>query len=227
MNASQHGRFVPALGHDWLTSLYDPVLRLTTRERTFKLRLLASARLDDAQSMLDLGCGTGTFAVMAKRAHPRVDVVGLDIDPQILGIARAKAATEAVDVHFLEGSAERLPFSDGTFDRVTSSLFFHHLSMAMKARTASEALRVLSPGGELHVADWGVPANLVMRALFVPVQLLDGFENTNDNVRGELLPVFDVAGFESVEKLGQLSTVFGTLAWYSARKPTGLARRRA
>ena len=219
MSAPTSHRYVPALGHGWLTAAYDPVVRVTTRERAFKRRLLASARLDDARSMLDLGCGTGTFAIMAKRAHPMVEVVGLDVDPRVLGSARAKATAAAVDMTFVEGSAERLPFSDGMFDRVVSSLFFHHLDIEMKAGAAAEALRVLSPGGELHVADWGVPENLLMRVLFLPVQLLDGFANTNDNVRGELLRVFEGAGFERLEKRGELSTVLGTIAWYCARRP--------
>lgn len=64
-----------------------------------------------------------------------------------------------------------------------------------------------------------------MRALFIPVQLLDGFANTNDNIRGELLRVFAAAGFEPVHKQSELSTVLGTLAIYSACKPQHEAPR--
>lgn len=218
MSTSARRRNVPALGYDWLTAAYDPVVRVTTRERAFKRRLLEAAGLDRARSALDVGCGTGTFAIRVKRAYPVIDVVGLDTDPRILQMARTKAAQQRVDVPFLEGSAEQLPFSAGTFDRVMSSLVFHHLSTEMKVRAAQEMLRVLSPAGELHVADWGVPSNALMRALFLPVQMLDGFENTNGNVHGELPRAFEAAGFECVEKRGELSTIFGTLAWYSARK---------
>lgn len=219
MSGSPQRAYVPALGHDWLTAAYDPVVRFTTRERAFKRRLLEASGLDEASSLLDVGCGTGTFAIMAKAEHPEVEVTGIDADPRILRTARAKTATNGAEVQFVEGSADRLPFADGTFERVASSLFFHHLSIDMKRRVAAEVMRVLTPGGELHVADWGVPANPVMRALFIPVQLLDGFANTNDNVRGELLLVFAAAGFEPVHKQSELSTVLGTLALYCARKP--------
>lgn len=211
--------FVPALGRDWLTKMYDPVVRLTTREHLFKRRLLDTADLRAARSLLDVGCGTGTLAIAAARAHPELNVTGVDADPRILRIARAKAASAQVDVTFAQASADRLPISDAAFDRVLSSLFFHHLGIAMKRRAAAEMLRVLTPDGELHVADWSVPTNVLMRALFVPVQILDGFENTNDNIRGALLAVFKDAGFEQPAKRGQLSTMFGTLAWYRAHKP--------
>jgi SAM-dependent methyltransferase len=219
MGTEINNRYVPALGHAWLTAAYDPVVRVTTRERAFKRRLLASAHLDDAHSLLDIGCGTGTFAIQAKRAHPEVEVVGLDADPRILETARAKAATEGIDVSFVEGVADRLPFPDRSFDRVTASLFFHHLATDMKLAVATEILRVLLGGGQLHVADWGIPANTLMRVLFVPVQLLDGFANTNDNLRGELPLALQKVGFEDVEATGELSTMLGTLAFYSSRRP--------
>lgn len=69
----EESRYVPALGYPWLTALYDPVVALTTRERTFKERLVAQARLAPGMDMLDLGCGTGTLAIRARpRAVPSV-----------------------------------------------------------------------------------------------------------------------------------------------------------
>jgi SAM-dependent methyltransferase len=102
-----------------------------------------------------------------------------------------------------------------------SSLFFHHLCWRDKERTARELYRVLRPGGELHVADWGYPTGPVMRAAFVTVQLLDGFANTQDNVQGKLIPLFQGAGFGNVAEARTFSTLVGTLALYRAVKPTG------
>lgn len=215
--------FVPALGREWLTSLYDPLLRLTTREHTFKERLLRQADIRDEAEVLDLGCGTGTLAVWAKRMAPEAAITGIDADPTVLARARRKAATAGLDIPFHRGLSYDLPYETGSFDRVLSSLFFHHLTDDGKERTVAEITRVLKPGGEFHVADWGVPSDLLMRALFLSVQLLDGFENTRGNLEGLLPRLFEGAGLERVSKRGEIRTIYGTLALYSARKPRGPA----
>src|SRR5262245_2499174 len=73
--------FVPALGFDWLTPLYDPLIRLALREEAVKQRLVDQARIAPGMQVLDLGCGTGTLALLIKRSHPTARVVGLDVDP--------------------------------------------------------------------------------------------------------------------------------------------------
>lgn len=88
-----------------------------------------------------------------------------------------------------------------------------------KERTARELFRVLKPGGELHVADWGRPTNALMRGLFFSIQLLDGFGNTRDNVAGKLIALFEQAGFVQVAQRRTFGTIYGTLALYSAVKP--------
>jgi len=90
-------------------------------------------------------------------------------------------------------------------------LFFHHLTPENKRRTLEETFRVLWPTGELHVADWGKAQNTLMRAAFLLVQMLDGFETTSGNVRGELLETFRNAGFEEVRQTCRYVTVLGTL----------------
>lgn len=207
-------RFVPALGYHWLTGAYDPIVRVTTRERTFKRQLLAQAHLGEARSLLDVGCGTGTFALMAKRAYPDLTVVGLDADPRVLAIARNKATQAGLDVSFLRGSATSLPLLDGATDRVVSSLFFHHLDRDAKLGVVQEIARVLAPDGGVHVADWGPPANLLMRLAFLPIQILDGFPNTADSLDGLLAAAFADAGLVDVHQTGSLPTVFGTMAFY-------------
>jgi ubiquinone/menaquinone biosynthesis C-methylase UbiE len=211
-----NGRFVPALGRDWLTSLYDPVVRLTTREGTFKRRLLEQAGLKGPIDVLDLGCGTGSLVILAKQASPETNLTGLDGDPQMLSRAREKADKASVAVRFDQGLSYELPYPDASFDRVLSSLFFHHLERGDKERTVEQVRRVLRPGGELHVVDWGSPAGPLSRALFLSIQLLDGFETTRDNVEGLLPWLFERGGFEDVSLRGQMQTVYGTLAFHSA-----------
>jgi ubiquinone/menaquinone biosynthesis C-methylase UbiE len=91
--SSSRDTYVPALAFDRLTPLFDSVVRVTTREQTFKRRLLDQAAIAPGERVLDLGCGTGTLALMAKRRQPDAELVGLDGDPAILERARAKART--------------------------------------------------------------------------------------------------------------------------------------
>ena len=81
----------------------------------------------------------------------------------------------------------------------------------MKKRVLSESFRVLADGGELHISDWGKPQNILMRILFYPVQLLDGFSNTRENVQGMLPELIMDAGAGEVVETARFSTLFGTL----------------
>jgi len=213
------GRYIPALRLRALTRFYDPAIRFTTREGAFKRRLLEQARVRPGDRVLDLGCGTGTLSLLIKQSVPAAEVAGLDADPEILMRARAKAARDGAEIRFDEGLSNDLPYEDGAYDSVVSTLFFHHLTLHVKQQTAAEIARVLRPGGKLHVADWGRPSDAVMRALSVSIRLFDGFEPTRDNVSGALPAIFEAAGLADAAQTGQLRTVFGSMAFYRAQRP--------
>lgn len=221
MPRDAQSKYIPALRFRWLTPLYDAVVRLTTRERAFKSALIQNLNLADGTRVLDIGCGTGTLTLWIKRRQPGAAAFGLDGDRQALSIAIAKARAQSLDVRFTTGLSFSLPYSDGSFDCVVSSLFFHHLASNDKLRTAREILRVLKPGGELHVADWGRPSNAVLRAAFWLVQVLDGFANTQDNVEGKLPRLFADAGFDVISITREFDTSLGTIALLRASKPGG------
>lgn len=210
--------YIPALAYRSLTGLYDPLVRITTRERRFKAALLQQARLRAGQQVLDLACGTATLTIAAKRMQPRADITGVDGDPDILARARVKAAKAEAELKFDESLSQHLPYADSSFDVVLSSLFFHHLDRENKLATLSEVWRVLKPGAELHIADWGKAANPLMRVLFLIVQMLDGFATTTDNVAGRLPEFLRASGFKEVEETQRFSTVLGTLALYRAKR---------
>jgi ubiquinone/menaquinone biosynthesis C-methylase UbiE len=212
--------YLHALRFRTLTRLYDPVVRLTTREARFKQLLIEQASVSGAQRVLDLGCGTGTLALQLKQREPDTKVVGLDADPEMLDQAREKAISAGVELELTEGFSTELPYEDSSFDRVLSTLFFHHLDPEPKRQTASEIARVLRPRGELHVADWGPPSDPAMRLAFQGIRLLDGFSNTAANYRGELPAIFEEAGLTAAEQTNRLRTPLGSLVLYRARRPS-------
>ncbi len=205
------GDFIPALRFSVLTRFYDPVVRLSTRERVVKEALITYADIPPNSTVLDLGCGTGTMTIAMKKKYPDASVIGLDADPAVLEIARNKASDAGVEIEFIEANATAIPFSDATVQRIVSSLFFHHLLPTQKKDVLSEALRILAPGGQLHVSDWGKPSSTLMRWLFYFVQLLDGFATTQDSVDGQLPVLMKDAGAVLVREHAHFNTVFGTL----------------
>lgn len=217
--STQNERYIPALGYHWLTGLYDPVVRLTTRESAFKPALIAQADIRAGERVLDLACGTATLTIMAKQAQAAAEIHGVDGDANILKIAADKAQAAGLDLKLKQGLANALPYADAHFDRVMSSLFFHHLTRETKSAAFAELHRVLKPGGTLHVADWGRASDPLMRAAFLGIQLLDGFATTADSVHGLLPALMQKAGFDEVCETQRFSTMFGTMSLYRARKP--------
>ncbi len=170
--------------------------------------------LEKGHSVLDLGCGTATLTILIKKACPEAEVTGLDGDPKILEIARSKVGE--LDITLGQGMAFELPYPDGSFDRVVSSLVIHHLTRENKMRTFREIFRVLRPGCELHVADLGKPHNALM---FLISLIFRRLEETSDNIKGLLPEMLSETGFEQVEETARFMTAFGTLSLYRARKP--------
>ena len=208
-------KYIPALWFDWLTPLYDPLLRWGMSEETFKRDLIRNARIQPGHRVLDLGCGTATLTILVKQTHTDAEVIGLDGDPSVLEIGRAKAAKAEVEVMLDHGMAFQLPYPDNSFDRVLSSLVMHHLTNENKQRTFHEIHRVLRPGGELFVVDFGKPHSAYARLLSPFVRRL---EQAADNVNGLLPEMMRRAGFEQVEEPTHYTTMFGDLSLVRARK---------
>lgn len=219
MSSAKNEKYIPALSYDLLTPVYDPVVRLTTRERAFKKALIAQSRVENASRILDLACGTGTLTVLIKNAAPGAEVVGIDGDAKILKIAEKKAKKARARVRFDRGMSFALSYPDESFDLVFSSLFFHHLTRENKLKTFREVRRVLKPSGELHVADWGLPANSPMRFASRLIRLLDGDETTADSFDGLLPELMADEGFQKIEETNHYNSLFGTIRLHRARRP--------
>ena len=138
---------------------YDWLLWLVTlgRETALREQILELAALEPGQSILDVGCGTGTLALAAKRRVGTTGrVYGIDASPEMLSRAYRKAARANTDVTFLKAFAQDLPFADGQFNTVLTTIMLHHLPRGSRRQCAREAGRVLKPGGRILAVDFGV-----------------------------------------------------------------------
>jgi ubiquinone/menaquinone biosynthesis C-methylase UbiE len=113
-----------------------------------------AARLKAGEAVLDVGCGTGDLTLRAaRRVGADGRTAGIDASPDMIKIARRKAAKKGRDVDFRVAPIEDLPFADGEFDAALSSFMLHHLPDDLKLRGLAEVRRVLKPGGRLVVVD--------------------------------------------------------------------------
>lgn len=214
--ASTEPRYVKANGRFLPTSLYDRSIAVTMREGAWRPRLVSEVLAGEPEAVLDLGCGSGTLAIALAAAPGAHTVTGIDGDPEILDLARAKSGAEPVE--WVEGHANELPFPDASFDRVVTSLLLHHLERPVKRAALKEARRVVRPGGRLHVADFGKSQDPLMRLLFAGLQVFDGFANTADHPAGRLPRMIEDAGFTQVRRVEHLRTTWGTLEMLTASR---------
>ncbi len=184
-------RYLPAASFDFLLPVYDPIMKLL-RYRGALAPLVAQAQLQPGFRVLDIGCGTGTLVVMIRQAHPGVDVTGIDPDPKALARAARKAARAGVAIRLQRGFADALPYAGGRFDRVFSSMMFHHVPRPEKPGVLAEVCRVLAPGGRLEFVDFDDPALL-------------------DLMRG--------AGLAEARRSGTYPTLPRRIVYYQARRP--------
>ena len=140
---------------------YDLLLWLAMlgRERAFREKVLRLARLQPGEAVLDVGCGTGTLAIAAKRhVGPTGTVHGIDASPEMLARAETKARKAGVEVVLRNAMAQALPFPDAQFDAVLTTVMLHHLPRKARAQCAAEMRRVLKPGGRVLAVEFGLAA---------------------------------------------------------------------
>jgi ubiquinone/menaquinone biosynthesis C-methylase UbiE len=174
---------------------YDLLVWLVTlgRERVFREKVVRLARLQPGESVLDVGCGTGTLAIAAKRCvGPTGPVYGIDASPEMIARAAKKARKAGVEVVFTHAVAEALPFPDAHFDAVLSTVMLHHLPRNARQQCACEIRRVLKPGGRVLAVDFGGPARH-RRGLFAHVHR-HGHVNLPD-----MIALLSEAGLNMVE----------------------------
>lgn len=144
--------YLPAMSKHMPLAFYDAFTRLLGA-RDAHWRLIAQAGIEPGSTVLEIGCGTGNVLLLAARAVPGATLIGLDPDPRVLAIAARKARRAGVSMQLDQGYADRLPYPDGSVDRVLSALMLHHMPAAEQHEALREVRRVLAPGGRLHLLD--------------------------------------------------------------------------
>ncbi len=212
---NQHD-FIPALHYHWLTRWYDPVMRLIFPETRITDRLIRQADIQSGEQVLDVGCGTGTHTIRVKQAQPEAMIHGVDIDPEVLKLAQRKIEQNCLELFLKQGSAIALPYSDHHFDHVISCLLVHHLDNQAKQQMLEEAFRVLKPGGQLHLVDFGEPQDIPMWVISL---LVRWFEEIQGHIQGILPKLIQNAGFKLDATPVHFRTLGGTIALWHAYKP--------
>lgn len=209
--------FVPALGRHELTNDYDRIIAVMTRERRWRAELLKLVQPRAGETILDVGCGTGSFAIMLKQACADVEVIAVDPDEAVLAIARSKAAAAGVSIEWRCAMGDELTQAvpEGA-NKAVSSLVLHQCPMDMKRAILSAMRDVLVPGGRLFIADYGEQRTLLMRLLFRQVQQIDGFANTQPNADGVLPTLMADALYAAVNEHRVVPTPTGSISLYSA-----------
>ena len=176
---------------------YDSYMRKMTfgRERTLRETTVSLAQVKPGDCILEVGCGTGTLTLAAKRqAGPSGKAFGIDVIPGMIELSQRKAAQANEDVTFQLGSIDDIPFSANQFDVVMCSFMIFHMSEMVRRKGIAEIYRVLKPQGRLLVLDLALPTQPLPRAI---AQMLLGGMLQHD--LRELLPLMDASGFSDVE----------------------------
>ncbi|MCE9524386.1 MAG: class I SAM-dependent methyltransferase [Alphaproteobacteria bacterium] len=213
--------FVPALGDHRLSPLYDTTMSLLTCERTWQRAFVKQIDPLPRDVILDVGCGTGTLAILLKQACPAASIYGSDPDPDILTRAENKARDKDLLIHFSKGYAQETASVASAIrpNKIVTSLVLHQVPLSSKRSTLLSAYAALRAGGELHIADYGQQYSPLMRMAHRHVQAIDGFESPQPSADGMLPELLLETGFIAVQEHTVIPTPTGSISLYSAMRP--------
>ena len=168
--------------------------------------IVGMAKLREAKSVLDIGCGTGNLSLEIVRRLPAGGhVIGIDAGEKMVALAKNKLQEKQMPIQFLRVSAENVPFKDEVFDCVFNVFLLHHLPMELKRAAFNEMYRVLKKGGELVTVDVDKPSTLLGKLIDLSRYHV---KEIRDNMKVPLELLLTEAGFKNIKVLKKKWGIF-------------------
>jgi ubiquinone/menaquinone biosynthesis C-methylase UbiE len=206
-------QFIPAFDFNAFTKFFDSFISHSIPEKQIKEELISLMNIREEDNVLDFGCGTGTLLIIGKQRHPKAHFEGIDIDPRVLSLAKKKIEGENLDISLIEYDGGCLPQKSNSVDKAMSSLMMHHLKTDKKLKAMQEIYRILAPGGEFYLADFGKQENPIFALIGY---IASKFESEVEaNFKGRLPELMGTAGFKNVHTVRTYNTRLGTICIYS------------
>jgi ubiquinone/menaquinone biosynthesis C-methylase UbiE len=181
------------------------------REKEIRRMTVEMAGIKPGDNVLEIGCGTGSLTLVAKAQAGQGNVCGIDAAPEMVEVARGKAARTGTSIEFKQGFLQEIPYPDRSFDQVLCSFMIFHTSQGVRVKGFTEIARVLKPGGRVFILDTSTPTRPWVKRI---VKLLMG--RMVSHSLSELLPVLQSSGFKDIQ-VGP--TRFRILAFAAGVKP--------
>ncbi|MBI2912207.1 MAG: methyltransferase domain-containing protein [Chloroflexi bacterium] len=183
------------------------------RDKAIRQKLIELAAPAPGEKVLDVGCGTGTLALAIKPQVGAGEVHGIDASPEMIQVAKKKAAKAGSDIDFRVALIEAIPFPGASFDLVTSTLMLHHLPDELKGKGLREIGRVLKPEGRFVAMDFA--AGHGPHSPLGHLLLIFGGPR-GESMAPKLTAMMKEAGFDDVEAI---PTRHKSFAFIRARRP--------
>jgi ubiquinone/menaquinone biosynthesis C-methylase UbiE len=180
-----------------MVNTYDSYMQKITlgRDALLRERTIKKSGIKEGDTVLEVGSGTGTLSLAAKRkAGKSGNVYGIDIIPGMIELSKQKAKNVDEDITFTLGNIVEIPHEDNKFDVVMCSFMIFHVSEQTRRKGISEIYRVLKPGGRLFIVDLGLPKGSFQRTI---AKLMLGFMINHE--LDELEPLFTQSRIINVE----------------------------
>lgn len=199
MEGKSHLRFAR------LAPFYDRGVRLCGMlaggEERIRRQVLDLLPLSGNETVLEVGCGTGTVAAMvSRRLTAEGSIVGLDPSPQMLARGKGKLSSGPAPAMLIEGSGSRLPFRDASIDSIILFLALHEMAHPDRLAALKEAVRVLRPGGHLLIGKLHRPDSVIGK-LLLRLLLLVEEEEASDFFRRGLETIIHEAVGDGLQRL--------------------------
>lgn len=176
---------------------YDKLMKRMTfgRERELRETTVNLAGVKPGDCVLEVGCGTGTLTLAAKRRAGRSGkVFGIDVIPVMIELSQRKSAQAGEEINFQLASIDDIPFPANHFDVVMCSFMIFHMSEKTRQKGIAEIYRVLKPGGRWLVLDSATPTRPWLKTF---VKMISGGELPPD--LRSLRPLMEECGFSDIQ----------------------------